>query len=108
MKPVTKIKRANKILEILRENKNQLIPLPLWLDLINRELSKQTSFRSTRELTCTFRYIRSRMGVSLVKVREPISCPDMQTYATYYIFKGSKENENTNCNMHKVLNPIGI
>lgn len=86
MKAKTKIKRAELALKIMCKHKGTPLTLNNWLELINKGLTRQYGFRSTKELAYLFRYMILSMKIPLVKHKELVTLQQAKHCNTYYTY----------------------
>ena len=94
MRSATKIQRAQSALEVINNHNGENYPLGQWITLINDKLSKQSAFRSTKELASTFKYISYVMNIKLERSKHNTFINTLKTCNTYYKFIGEKNGNN--------------
>ena len=85
MKRKTKARRALVALGIMRKQKNTPRTLVSWLETINKNLNKNHSLRSTKELAYMFRYMHNVLDVNVQKINESQLDGHCKTCQTYYM-----------------------
>lgn len=70
MKESSKQKRINGTIRVLVNNRFEERNIGDWLMMINKSLGRNICYRSPKQLSKTFRFIRISMGLPLMKVDE--------------------------------------